>query len=103
MKENETVICPVCGKPFPKKRKDLGYNYCVNCSTEEGKVCIVEGVPEGDGDDNISYSVNIMTPKEARSITSALKQIRGTGSVDILDEEEDDVVTKPTPSLESEE
>ena len=102
MKESqETVICPVCGNPFPKKRRDLGYNYCVNCSTEEGKVCLIEGVPEGDGDDNISYSVNIMTPKEARKITTALSQIR-KGSVDMEEDVENEEELKPVSPIETE-
>ena len=45
--ELETVLCPRCNKPFPKKRYDLGYRCCVNCSTEKRKSYIIEGIGEG--------------------------------------------------------
>lgn len=38
------IPCPKCGKPFPLKRKELGYNYCINCSSEKKYMGIVEGV-----------------------------------------------------------
>lgn len=40
----EMVICPKCGKPFPLKRKQLGYNYCVDCSAEKKYIAFVEGI-----------------------------------------------------------
>jgi len=63
MKQNlEMVICPICGKPFPKKRKELGYNYCVECSTEKQKVCVVESYGEGDHNYN---DIVILSQEEA--------------------------------------
>ena len=65
MVELEMVPCPICGKPMPKKRMDLGYNYCINCSTESRKVCIVEGTQEGE---DVQSETFIVTPQEAQLI-----------------------------------
>lgn len=68
----EMVKCPKCGRPFPKARKDLGYNYCVNCSTERPLVGLIEGVgPEGDSMDSIS----IMRPDVAFKIERARRGV----------------------------
>lgn len=32
-------ICKTCKKSYPQQRKELGYNVCVDCSTEEGWSC----------------------------------------------------------------
>lgn len=70
--ELEMVTCPRCGRPFPKMRKDLGYNYCVNCSTERPVVGLIEGIgPEGDSMDSIS----IMKPEDAFRIEKARRGI----------------------------
>ena len=61
----EMIPCPICGKPMPKKRLELGYSYCVNCSTEKPKVCLVEGTQEGDSTQD---GVIIMTAQEAQAI-----------------------------------
>lgn len=61
----EMIPCPVCGKPMPKKRLDLGYKYCVNCSTEGRKVCVVEGVQEGE---DVQSETFIVSPQEAQLI-----------------------------------
>lgn len=77
----EMIPCPVCGKPMPKKRLELGYRYCVNCSTEKPKVCLVEGTQEGDG---VQAEVIIMTSQEARKILG----YKNTGlGLDYLDDE----------------
>lgn len=83
MKETlEMVICPICGKPFPKKRKEMGYNYCVNCSTEEQKVCVTESYGEGDHNYN---DIVILDQKEARAL------LRTESRVDeMVDDEFDD-------------
>ena len=60
------IPCPVCGKPMPKRRMELGYNYCVNCSTEGKKVCLVEGKPEGDSNQE---EVVILSSQEAQAIS----------------------------------
>lgn len=64
----EMIPCPICGKPFPKKRKELGYNYCVNCSTEKPLVCRVEECGEGD---HTYDTIQIMTQKQAYEIYKA--------------------------------
>lgn len=65
MMKFEMIPCPVCGKPMPKKRLELGYNYCVNCSTEKPKVCMIEGTQDGDSTQD---GVVIMTAQEAQAI-----------------------------------
>lgn len=70
--EIEMIKCPKCGRPFPKARKDLGYNYCVHCSTERPVVGLIEGIgPEGDSMDSIS----IMKPEVAFRIERARRGI----------------------------
>ena len=70
--EIEMIKCPRCGQPFPKARKDLGYNYCVNCSTERPVVGLIEGTgPEGDSMD----SITIMKPELAFKIERARRGI----------------------------
>lgn|SRR5574344_434248 len=64
----EMVPCPVCGKPMPKKRQELGYPYCVDCSTENKKVCLIEGTIEGDG---VQSDVIIVTTEQGRIINKA--------------------------------
>lgn len=64
------IPCPVCGRPMPKKRMELGYKYCVNCSTEGRKVCVVEGVQEGE---DVQSETLIVTPHEAQMITKTKK------------------------------
>lgn len=44
----EMIECPNCGNDFPKKRKELGYHVCVNCSTAKPVVGIT--TVEGTGD-----------------------------------------------------
>lgn len=66
--EFEMVPCPVCGNPMPKKRQELGYKYCVKCSTEGRKVCIVEGTPEGDG---VQSDIVIVTREQGRALNRA--------------------------------
>lgn len=68
----EMVKCPKCGRPFPKARKDLGYNCCVNCSTERPLVGLIEGIgPEGDSMDSIS----IMRPDIAFKVEKARRGV----------------------------
>lgn len=64
----ETVICPKCGNPYPKRRYDLGYRCCVNCSTEKALVCRVEEHGEGDHTYN---TIRIMKPEEAYQLYKA--------------------------------
>lgn len=64
----ETVICPKCGQPFPKRRYDLGYRCCVSCSTEKALVCRVEEHGEGD---HTYDTIRIMQPEEAFQLYKA--------------------------------
>lgn len=67
----ETVICPKCGQPFPKKRQELGYNYCCNCSTEKKLVSITEGGVDGDDTHTL---LHIVKPEAAATYYSNLNQ-----------------------------
>lgn len=77
------VICPICKKPFPKKRQELGYNYCVNCSTERNVVCVIEGTQEGDGDDTVHNSITIMSQRDALAVNLAKRNSRA----DVVEDE----------------
>lgn len=70
----EMIPCPICGRPFPKIRKDLGYNYCVDCSTEKPLVCRVEEHGEGD---HTYDTIQIMTQKQAFEIFKAEHNLQG--------------------------
>ena len=61
----EMVTCPRCGRPFPLKRRELGYNYCINCSTEKHISYIIEGTLDGDGDDTVHDVLHIVSWEEA--------------------------------------
>lgn len=83
MAELEMVKCPVCGKPFPKKRVELGYNTCVNCSTVKRVVGLGEDLGEGDH----TYSVlHIVQPEVARAVYRAQNMGKVTVDVDAEDE-----------------
>lgn len=69
----EMIPCPKCGKPFPKRRKELGYPYCCDCSTEKFKTCRIED--QGEGED--TYTVlTILTQEEALAISQAESRAR---------------------------
>lgn len=77
IEELKMIPCPKCGKPFPKRRRDLGYNYCCDCSTEKTKTCRIED--RGEGED--TYTVlTVMTAEEAL----ALARIEKQGKVDVI-------------------
>lgn len=44
----EMIECPSCGNDFPKKRMELGYKVCINCSSVKKVVGIT--TVEGQGD-----------------------------------------------------
>ncbi len=91
----ETVVCPRCGKPFPKKRYEMGYRCCVNCSTEKPRVCIVEEV--GTGED--IYTVcSIVSQEEARTYERSRQLLQGSSRTRLasLDEPELDMNTTET-------
>lgn len=90
----EMVICPVCKKPFPKRRRDLGYKCCVNCSTEESVSCIVEGSMEGDGDDTVHSSLVIVSKEQARAIENSRYRVESEVLEDSLEESREDELTE---------
>ena len=74
IEELEMIPCPICGRPFPKKRKELGYNFCINCSTEKPLVCRVEEHGEGD---HTYDTIQIMKPEEAFALYKAEHNLNG--------------------------
>lgn len=75
----EMILCPRCGRPFPVKRKELGYNYCVNCSTEKGYVAIVEGIGT---EEEPMEAVRIVPRDEGISILRQTHRLAASRSVD---------------------
>lgn len=59
----EVVTCSRCGKPYPKKRKDCGYDYCVDCSAERPYSYIFESHEAGS--DSMYVETIIVTAEEA--------------------------------------
>lgn len=69
------IPCPKCGNDFPEKRKELGYSFCINCSTEDRVVGIT--TLEGQGDHTYNDLI-IMDRKKAIGILQAEAAIKGT-------------------------
>lgn len=73
MKENirnlETVVCSRCGKQYPKRRKELGYSYCVDCSEEQPVSCVVETLGEGD---HTYVEVTILKAQGIKALTQTI-------------------------------
>lgn len=65
----EMVPCSICGKPFPKMRRDLGYDYCTSCSKEERHACVIEDIGEGDH----TYTEVTVVPQEVARAVSRLR------------------------------
>lgn len=81
----EMVTCPICHNLFPKRRRELGYNYCVNCSTEKRKVAFIQGVSEGEGGDGVVTDVSIVTAEEASTLERSRKNSEKISKDDSLD------------------
>ena len=56
----EMISCPKCGDDFPKKRKELGYHVCVNCSTVGAK----KGVPVQMGQGDHTWTETVIMEDE---------------------------------------
>lgn len=56
--EQEMVICPKCGKPFPKKRQELGYRFCINCSPQGTVRPIIESIGRGEEAETVMHIVS---------------------------------------------
>lgn len=71
----EMIPCPRCREDFPKLRLEkYGYNFCVNCSTEEPLVGIT--TVEGSGDSTFNDLI-IMPLSKANAIAKAEAEIKG--------------------------
>lgn len=106
----EMIPCPKCGKPFPLKRKQLGYNCCVNCSAEKKYVAIVEGIGT---EEEPMEAVRIVPREEGISILRQTHKLAVSRSIDwsrtAASEDRDkveiegDVDTKPINLFEADE
>lgn len=84
----EMISCPKCGKDFPKKRKELGYHVCVNCSTVEPVVGIT--TVEGTGDHTFNDLI-IMDQSRARAIAEKEAELSGRKvHIEMLDLDNDE-------------
>lgn len=94
MKENirnlETVVCSRCGKQYPKRRKELGYSYCVDCSEEQPVSCVVETLGEGD---HTYVEVTILRAQGIENLTQTIKLNREDRERAGLDETDLDMST----------
>ena len=70
----EMIPCPKCGNDFPKKRKELGYHVCVNCSSVKPVVGIT--TVEGSGDHTYNDMI-IMDQDRAIAIASKAAELAG--------------------------
>lgn len=84
----EMIKCPKCGNDFPKKRKELGYHVCVNCSTVEPVVGIT--TLEGTGDHTYNDLI-IMDQSRARAIRQKEAELTGKRiHIEVLDFDRED-------------
>lgn len=91
MNQNLSMLpCPKCGNDFPKKRKELGYFVCVNCSTVKAKVGVT--TVEGTGDHTYNDLI-IMDADQYRSIAAKEAELRGDKQalIELLDLEQDEM------------
>lgn len=85
----EMIPCPVCGNDFPKKRKELGYHVCINCSTVQPVVGIT--TVEGTGDHTYN---DLIIMEQQRAITIARREAELSGKkvdIELLDFDTDDI------------
>ena len=88
MEKLQMIPCPKCGNDFPKKRKELGYHVCVNCSTVKPLVGIT--TVEGTGDHTYNDLI-IMDQDRALAIQAAADEIAGKKThLEILDFDKDE-------------
>ena len=84
----EMIPCPKCGNDFPKKRKELGYHVCINCSTVEPVVGIT--TVEGSGDHTFNDLI-IMDQSKARAIAEKEAELSGRKvHIEMLDLDKDE-------------
>lgn len=94
------IPCPKCGNDFPKKRKELGYHVCVNCSSVKPVVGIT--TVEGTGDHTYN-DIIIMDRDRAIAIASREAEIAGKKLIvdydDLNLESEDNFESNVTQSV----
>ena len=84
----EMIPCPKCGNDFPKKRKELGYHVCVNCSSVKPVVGIT--TVEGSGDHTYNDMI-IMDQDRAIAIASKAAELAGKKvDIEMLDLDADE-------------
>ena len=74
MQKLKMIPCPKCERPFPEKRKELGFHVCVNCSTTDKVVGIT--TVEGTGDHTWNDLI-IMDRRTALQIAAKEAEITG--------------------------
>ena len=86
----EMIPCPKCGNDFPKKRKELGYHVCVNCSTTKPVVGIT--TVEGSGDHTYNDLI-IMDQDRYMAIAQKEAELAGKKAyIEMLDLDADEAV-----------
>lgn len=74
MQKLEMTQCFKCGNDYPMKRKELGYNVCLNCSTVDKVVGIT--TVEGTGDHTYN---DLIIMDRSKAIRIAQLEARMTG------------------------
>lgn len=82
MENLEMMICTRCGRPFPKRRWELGYKYCIQCSTEKPKSIIIEGTMDGE---DCQTSIHVVTQEEAKALNKVIDKIKSIDTSDVPD------------------
>ena len=73
----KNVICK-CGKKYPAKRKEMGYNTCVECSTEQTWSCNpltfhkTGNTIEVIKDPEVAYNINQMASRKTYGVASGV-------------------------------
>ena len=71
-------ICKECNKTYPKKRKDMGYKVCVDCSTEKGWSCSALTFHKTGNsieiikDPEVAYNINQMASRKSFGVMSGI-------------------------------
>jgi hypothetical protein len=84
----EMIPCPKCGNDFPKKRKELGYHVCINCSTVKPVIGVT--TVEGSGDHTYNDLI-IMDQDKFRQIAEKQAELSGhKANLELLDYDTDE-------------
>lgn len=78
----EMIQCPNCGQDFPKKRVELGYKVCINCSSVKKVVGIT--TVEGQGDHTYNDLI-ILDHDTALEYARREAELTGRGDSELLD------------------